>query len=378
MSAATIRRRSLIAVIVSMVVVNLVYGVTLPLLSLVLDAEGISKTIIGLSIVVQASAGIVFAPLIPRLMMRVGPGRLMQLSTLLAALTLIALGLFQNVYLWFPLRFLLGASATVLWSASEVVINQLAEDNWRGRIIGIYGSAGSAGFALGPLVLVATGSRGLTPFVVTALLIVVASVPLFSLRKDSYTDGQQRTVSLSRVFRVLPHIMFLNLTYAAAVEAFVAFFPLFGIHVGMGEARSLSLLMVFAMGGVLLPFPLGWLADHINRQRMMLSLVLITMIGFVILPWLITSSIAGPLFVFLLGGVEASIYVMGVILLGQRFQGTALASATVLFTGMWAAGTMLGPALVGVGMDLLGNDSMPYLLAAIYACYFPIYIISRR
>jgi len=68
--------------------------------------------------------------------------------------------------------------------------------------------------------------------------------------------------------------------------------------------------------------------------------------GFVILPRLITLSIGGPLFVFTLGGVEGMIYAMGMILLGQRFRGAELASASVLFTGMWGAGTMLGPAIV--------------------------------
>ena len=362
-----------------MVVVNLVYGLTLPLLSLVLDAEGISKTIIGLSIVAQASAGVVIAPFVPRLMMRIGPGRLMQLSTLLAATTLIALGLFQDVYLWFPLRFLLGASAAMLWSASETVINDLADDNWRGRIIGIYGSAGAAGFAMGPLVLIATGTTGLMPFVVTAALIIIASLPLLWVHDDGHDDEEEKSrVSLRRIFRLVPHIMMLNLTYAAAMESFVAFFPLFGIHIGLGEARSLSLLTVFALGGMVLQLPLGWLADHVNRQRLLLSLVVLTMIGFVILPRFIALSISGPLFAFSLGGVEGMIYVMGVILLGQRFRGTELASASVLFTGMWAAGTMIGPALVGAGMDLLGNSSMPYLIAAIYACYLPVYFFARR
>ena len=367
------RKRSLIAVIASMVVVNLVYGLTLPLLSLVLDAEGISKTIIGLSIVAQASAGVVIAPFVPRLMMRVGPGRLMQLSTLLAAATLLALGLFQNVTLWFPLRFLLGASAAMLWSASEAVINDLADDNWRGRIIGIYGSAGAAGFAMGPLVLVATGTKGVTPFAVTAVLIVIASLPLLWLHDDGKAKEEKSRVSLRRIFRLVPHIMLLNLTYAAAIEAFIAFFPLFGIHIGLGEARSLSLLTVFALGGVVLQLPLGWLADHVNRQRLLLSLIVITMVGFIILPQFIALSISGPLFLFSLGGVEGMIYVMGVILLGQRFRGTELASASVLYTGMWAAGTMLGPAIVGAGMDVLGNNSMPYLIAAIYGCYLPVY-----
>ncbi len=372
------RNRSLIAVIASMVVVNLVYGLTLPLLSLVLDAQGISKTIIGTSIVAQACAGVVITPFVPRLIMRIGPGRVMQLATVLAATTLVAMGFFQDVYLWYPLRFLLGASAAMLWSASETVINGLVDDNWRGRIIGIYGSAGAAGFAMGPLVLVATGSKGLMPFVVTASIIIVASLPLFWLPDNGSNDEEQNRPSLRRIFRLVPHIMLLNLTYAAAVEAFIAFFPLFGIHIGLGEARSLSLLTVFAMGGVVLQLPLGWLADHVHRQRLLLSCILLTGAGFVILPRLITLSIGGPLFLFALGGVEGMIYAMGMILLGQRFRGVELASASVLFTGMWGAGTMLGPAIVGAGMDLLGNDSMPYLIAAVYACYLPVYFFTRR
>jgi MFS family permease len=372
------RNRSLIAVIASMVVVNLVYGLTLPLLSLVLDAQGISKTVIGISIVAQASAGVVIAPFVPRLMMRIGPGRVMQLATLLAATTLLAMGYFQDVYLWFPLRFLLGASASMLWSASEAVINELVDDNWRGRIIGIYGSAGAAGFAMGPLVLVATGSEGLVPFVVTAVIVIVASLPLFFLPDNGITDEEKNRPSLRRIFRLVPHIMLLNLTYAAAIEAFIAFFPLFGIHIGLGEARSLSLLTVFAMGGVVLQLPLGWLADHMHRQRLLLFCILLTVAGFVVLPRLIALSMGGPLFVFTLGGVEGMIYAMGMILLGQRFRGVELASASVLFTGMWGAGTMLGPAIVGAGMDLLGDDSMPYLIAGVYACYLPVYLFSRR
>ena len=372
------RSRSLIAVIVSMVVVNLVYGLTLPLLSLVLDAQGISKTVIGINIVAQACAGVVIAPFVPRLMTRIGPARVMQAATFLAAITLVALGLFQNVYLWFPMRFMLGASAAMLWSASEAVINELVDDDWRGRIIGIYGSAGAAGFALGPLILVTTGSQGLTPFVVTALLVVIAGLPLFWMSSEDGHNKDKSRHSLRKIFRLVPHIMLLNLTYAAAVEAFIAFFPLFGIHIGLGEARSLSLLTVFAIGGVVLQIPLGWLADHVNRQRLLLACIFLTVVGFAILPRLIATSISGPLFVFALGGIEGMIYAMGVILLGQRFRGSELATASVLFTGMWGAGTMIGPALVGFGMDLLGPETMPYLVGAIYATYLPLFFFLRR
>jgi MFS family permease len=372
------RKRGLVAVIASMVVVNLVYGLTLPLLSLVLDAQGVNKTVIGLSIVAQASAGVILAPLMPRLIMRIGAGRIMQLATLIAAAALLALGLFQHLAAWFFLRFLLGAAAATLWSASEAVINELAEDSWRGRIIGVYGSAGAAGFALGPLILIATGSQGLLPFVVTAGLIVVASMPLFMLPAGSDHDGRDSGGSLRRIFALVPHITLLNLTYAATVEAFIAFFPLFGIHVGLGEARSLSLLTTFALGGVVLQLPLGWLADHMPRMRLLWLCILSTMAGFALLPSVIHYPAGGPAFAFALGGVEGMIYTLGVILLGQRFRGAELAAASVLYTGMWGAGTMLGPAVVGVGMDFLGDQSMSYLIVALYACYVPVLLFRRR
>jgi len=372
------RKRSLAAVISSMVVVNLVYGLTLPLLSLVLDSQGYSKTIIAMSIVAQASAGVLLAPLMPRLITRLGAARVMQQATLLAAAMLIVLGLFQNVFLWFPVRFLLGAAGSMLWSASETVINELADDDWRGRIIGMYGSAGAAGFALGPLVLIMTGTDGILPFAVTAAFVAAASLPLFWLPNEANAYADKDHPSLRRLFRLVPHIMLLNLAYAAAVEAFIAFFPLFGIHIGLGEARSLSLLTTFAFGGVVLQLPLGWLADHVQRYRLLLSCIILTMIGFLILPWIITSSVAGPIFIFVLGGAEGMIYALGVILLGQRFRGAELAAASVLFTGMWGAGTMLGPLIVGAGMDILGDLSMSYLIAAIYLIYLPVFFVSRR
>jgi MFS family permease len=172
--------------------------------------------------------------------------------------------------------------------------------------------------------------------------------------------------------------MLLNLTYAAAIEAYIAFFPLFGIHIGLGEVRSLSLLTTFALGGVFLQLPLGWLADHMRRDKLLLICIVLTMLGFAAVPSVIANPIGGPAFAFALGGVEGMIYALGVILLGQRFRGGELAAASVLYTGMWGAGTMIGPVVVGAGMDLLGNDWMPYLIAGIYLCYLPLYLSIRK
>jgi len=127
-----------------------------------------------------------------------------------------------------------------------------------------------------------------------------------------------------------------------------------------------------------LQLPLGWLADHMHRHRLLLLCLVTTMIGFLVLPQFVSQSVGGPVFAFALGGVEGMIYALGVILLGQKFRGADLAAASVLYTGMWGAGTMLGPALVGAGMDIFGENAMSYLIAAIYAIYLPVFFLARR
>ncbi len=100
--------------------------------------------------------------------------------------------------------------------------------------------------------------------------------------------------------------------------------------------------------------------------------------GFLLLPEFIAAKAAGPLFAFALGGVEGMIYALGIILLGQRFRGAELAAASVLYTGMWGAGTMIGPLLIGAGMDLLGTTAMPPLIALVYVFYLPALLTTLR
>ena len=70
------------------------------------------------------------------------------------------------------------------------------------------------------------------------------------------------------------------------------------------------------------------------------------------------------------------IYALGVILVGQRFRGAMLAAATTMFTACWGAGTMLGPLLVGIGMDQFGADKMAFIIFLFFALFLPMPVVS--
>jgi MFS family permease len=365
-----------------MSVVNLVYGITFPLLALVLDAQGVSKTLIGLSTIVQASAVIIIAPWTPGLMRRFAPSRIMQGVTVMLAMLFVLAGWFPNVWFWFPLRFVIGAMSALLWISSEALINELADESWRGRIIGLYASVGAAGFALGPLLLILTGSQGMAPFYATSVMILLAGVPLFVVQHRKVGHADEQHEGLWKIFLLAPTIMLANVVYAASAESVLTFFPLFGMSLGLGQNATLGLLTIMGLGTMILVMPISWLADHVNRMGLLASCVILTMAGLAFMPWLITMPWVSGLYVFLFGGVEGMIYALGVILVGQRFRGAMLAAATTMFTACWGAGTMLGPLIVGIGMDQLGADKMPFIILCFFALFLPFplasYLRNRR
>lgn len=365
------RRRGLLGVIVAMAIVNLVYGITFPLLALVLDDQGVSKTLIGLSTVSQALAILAIAPFAPALLHRFEPARIMQTVTVIVAVLLLVAGSFPNVWLWFPLRFLIGAFNAMLWISSEALINDMAEESSRGRVIGIYTSAGAAGFALGPLLLILTGSQGMLPFVATSSLVLVASLPLFFAHGHRMTATEISPDGVWKLFLLAPVIMLANVTYAAVTESMMTFFPLFGMHLGTSEAFALMLLTMMGVGSMILILPLGWLADKVNRMGLLVACVVLTMLGLLLMPHVLHGQLLATVFFFVFGGVEGMIYALGVILVGERFKGHQLAVASTAFTACWAAGTIVGPMVAGAGMDQFGADRLPLIIFVFFLLYLP-------
>jgi MFS family permease len=363
-------------IIAAMAVVNLVYGITFPLLALVLDSQGVSKSLIGLSTIVQAAAVLIIAPWTPRLLRLLEPSRLMQFVTVVLAILFIVAGLFPNVWFWFPLRFIIGATTALLWISSEALINELAEESWRGRIIGLYSSFGAAGFAMGPLLLIFTGSEGMLPFYSTSAMILLAGLPLFIVSHQALDDSGEKHDGLWKVFLLAPTVMLSCVIYASSAESLLTFFPLFGMSLGLSENFALGLMTVMGLGTMILIMPLSWLADHVDRMGLLAVFVLLTMVGLLLMPELIQSTIAAGIFAFLFGGAEGMIYALGVVLIGERFKGGMLAAATTMSSVCWGAGTVLGPLLVGVGMDRFGSDSMALIIYLLFALFLPMPVIS--
>ena len=348
----------------------------MPLLALVLEAQGVDKTLNGLSAGAQSVAIFAVAPFVSRLIAVFGVARLMIGTTLLSIVVFLLLPVFPNVYAWFPLRFLLGLFGAVGWIAGEVWINQIVKDRTRGRVIALYSAALAGGMAVGPFVLALTGVFGWAPYLIVAALSLISALPLLFAANISPSIEGQASIRLAFFVLLAPTALLLNAVFAASYMMIITFLPIYALNLGLDQTSSLYLLTVMAIGGLAMQLPIGWLADHMDRLLLVILSILLIIVGLFAMPHLIAVATWNMVFIFLFGGVVASLYALALILLGERFKGADLASATTVFGVMWGLGSIIGPPLGGHGMELWLPHGLPLMVGILYLAYLPFPVVE--
>jgi len=137
-SSERVQWAAITGVIATVSVFAIAQGLSYPLLSFILQRQGVSPAMIGLSAAMTPVGFILSSPLIPALARRFGAGRTALTCAALSALVLALIGWTQNVYLWFPLRFLIGVVTNPLYVLSEIWVIALAPPARRaaGRLAG--------------------------------------------------------------------------------------------------------------------------------------------------------------------------------------------------------------------------------------------------
>jgi len=364
-------------IIATVTVFAIAQGLTYPLLSFILERQGATPGMIGLSAAMTPLGFIVSAPFIPALARRVGGARLAILCSNLAALTLIAIAWTEEVWAWMPLRFLLGFFANPLYVISETWLISITPATCRGRIMGLYSSIVSGGFAIGPLSLGLVGTQGWPPFMIgfgaflLCGLIVLAVVP----RLPEMPLGGEAT-SVGSFLALAPLLLFAVFAAATFEQVLLSLFSVYGAALGNAEERIVSLITCFIAGNAVLQILLGRVAEQLGSTRTMLFCALASLAACLLLQSTFNSWLIWPL-AFVWGGVSFGIYTMSLIQLGERFTGQALIAGNAAFAMLWGIGGIVGSPATGLAMQLIGHQGLPVSLGLL-SCVLALFLMAER
>lgn len=374
------RRRSLVAVFACVFATGIGIGLSFPLLAVIMERSGIPGWVSGANAAAGAAAMFIVTPFVPMAAARIGAVRLLLLCYAVAALGLVAFPLTQSLFAWFVLRIGMNAALQGLFLVSELWINQIATESHRGRLIGVYGSIVSGGFALGPLIVQGLGTTTPAPFLLGAVMIAMAAWPLIAARDVVPPVSHSPPTAIAGMLLRSPVASGAALSYGAIEMALGAFLAVYMIRLGLSESDSILPLTAWGFGNLLLQPVFGALADRFDTRTILALCAALGLAGAVLLPVYGADPWSGLPLVFVWGGAMAAFYTVGLAHLGARFKGAELSAANGAFALLYAFGTILGPGIAGIGIDVWRPHGLAVVIGAFAGGYFALVLwrIARR
>jgi MFS family permease len=356
-------------------------GLSSPLFTLLMQKQGMSPALIGLSAAMMPLGLILSASFVPAAVRLVGARTLAVGCSLIGALCFLAIGYLQDWVAWFVIRFIVGVVINPLYILGEVWALSLAPPSRRGRVMGAFNTVLGAGYAAGPLVLTAAGTSGWVPFLVGIAGFVLCAAILrgVSSSLSGFEDDGQSSGGFFGFARLAPALLFAVLVSAAVQQSTYALMPVFGSAYGLPERVLAALVMALSMGNIFLQIPLGLLAERFGGRAMIIFCALATAVCAVLLALLITTPLIW-LVLLVMGAVGYGVYTMALVELGTRFKGTTLVAGNAAFALMWGAGGIVGPPGAGMLMQAIGPLGLPVVIAGLDALLvaFALYRSARR
>jgi MFS family permease len=361
--------RNLVAAFAAISVFGFAFGMSYPLLSLILESRGVSPELIGINAAMAPIGILLSASMIPVLARRFGSRNVAVVAAALTALLLLAYKTFDRLDVWFILRLLQGVSISTLFVLSETWIVKFSDSTRRGRIVAVYGSVLSASFGAGPALVSWIGIEGWLPFAVGAAVIVVGIIPLLFVNDTAQPAPHE--AAASNVLSFMPKAPMLLAAigmFAIFDAATLSLLPVYGVAVGLDLPTATNALTALIVGNVVLQFPIGWLADKVSKRLLLAGLAAVTAVLCAVLPSVMGNVSMWPV-LLIAGATGYGMYTVGLASLGDRFEGDELVAGNAAFAGMWGTGALAGSVIGGWAMAGFGPHGLPYALAACFLVF---------
>lgn len=344
---------SLAIIIATASVFGLTYSLTAPLVAQILIESGMTETLVGANAAMHAVGVLLIAPFLSPLSVRFQPKRLIIFALLSSGICLFAFPWMPSVWLWFPLRLLLGVAAEILFVLTETWASELSTDRNRGRIMAAYTASLSLGFAGGPLILSYAGFDGILPFAIGSIIalsaLVIINLP--GLRQPAMVSHGHSNIL--RMMRLSPIAMGTTALNSAIETAGLSFLAIYAVRLGWSETDGAQLITVLMVGAIVLQLPIGWLADKVNRIGLMICLSAFSAVSAFMWPLILTVEWLAYPALFVWGGLFVGIYTTMLAIIGSQFRGADLVNIYAAMGLLWGAGALFGPTLAGGFLDVL-------------------------
>ncbi|MCT4782413.1 MULTISPECIES: MFS transporter [Exiguobacterium] len=327
---------------------GLIQGALIPLLSTLIERDGNPAWLNGLNATMLYLGVIVSAPLLERFVRKYGFRPTIVLGIVLTALATFFLPLWPTLLAWAVMRFVIGFGDSALHYGSQVWVTSVSEKRSLGRAMAYYGMSFSLGFAVGPLIAPLVDLHFWLPFVVLIFFCLASLFLIFKVENEFPEAEKVKTDSTGRIRLVMigaGYTLLPAFTYGFLEASLNANLPIFTVRNDIGLAQTSTLITTFIVASILVQLPLGRLADHFGKKRILQIVLTIGTVLFAIAN-LAVDHYAWLLVLFALAGAGlGSTYSLGLAHMTEVLPRSLLPTGNMLYSIAFSVGSISGPMI---------------------------------
>ena len=283
---------------------------------------------------------------------------------------------------WGVLRVLIGFTNATFFMTMETWLSESSTSENRATVFGSYQFVTYFGLALGQLMLNFAEPQDPILYIYVAMLFCLCMIPVLMSRSGGPRINEPESMPLKTLYRTSPLGVVGIMISGICLGAFYNMSSVYGADVGMTKSQIATFMSATMVGGFLLQFPVGKLADIFDRRTVLVMTLLVACLAAMVLPimaaqgeMIITTACA-----VILSGALACVYPIALADAFDRLKPSEMVAASGKLILAYATGGAIGPYTSSLVMKQVGADALfGYLIvASLILVAFVMYRMSIR
>ncbi|MEJ5351631.1 MAG: MFS transporter [Melioribacteraceae bacterium] len=341
------------------------FGLVTPVTVMLLEQNKAPAFITGSVTMVNYLSVVLFSPIAGILIYKFDVKKILGLGLLIWSIGAL-LHVFWYIYpLLYAVKLLMGIGGTMIFVSTEFIVNYYSDNINRGKNINLYAVILSIGIASGTILIWTIKIASWLPFLIGSIVMFI--VFIFQIIMFEEIKNVHSGIDVIKMpFSKMPLLSIISAAlYGFFESSIIVVIPMFGLR-NLFDVNHVSYFIAsFVTGGILLLYLIGFISDKFNRHKLLLFISLLLSV-FMILPSIYTNFVFLISIFFLIGGIVPAIYTVGLSYTIEKVEKKFMAQANGYFIMMYGIGTIAGPILGAMLIDL--DKKFGYWLFASIIC----------
>jgi len=249
-----------------------IHGLILPIRGAIEGFPTISLGLLGTGWAIGFIGGCLYTP---KLVRRVGHIRTFGVMASLSVVSVLLMLLIIHPVTWILLRAITGFCFAAGAMIVESWLNERTENQYRGRVFGIYTMVNLGATTIGQLTLTIADSASFTLFVLAAVFYALALVPTAVSNAAAPKPLVETGLDLKALFKNSPIALVASFLIGVSNSSFGTLGAVFGNSIDLNVTTIALMMSITILSGALFQIPVGYFSDKMDRRVVLVAIMAI-------------------------------------------------------------------------------------------------------